>query len=145
MPYKSVTVTSAHSTYEQAPKTNQFYVGFSSVDIANTNSKLYDLDLIKQDILNEFNTRKGERVMNPTFGSVIWDILMEPLTPAIQDLLSQDIERICKSDPRVTPTQINISEFNSGYLVEITLKLVNSDQSTNLRLTFDQQAGLIVQ
>jgi hypothetical protein len=67
------------------------------------------------------------------------------LTPAIQDLLSQDIERICKSDPRVTPTQLNISEFNSGYLVEITLQLTDSDQSANLRLTFDQQAGLIVQ
>ena len=68
MAYKSLEINNARAVYKQAPKTSQFYVGFSSIDIANTNSKLYDLALIKQDIINQFNNRKGERVMNPEFG-----------------------------------------------------------------------------
>ena len=131
MAYKSLEINNARAVYKQAPKTSQFYVGFSSIDIANTNSK--------------FNTRKGERVMNPEFGSYIWDIIMEPMTSEIQNVLENDITTICNSDPRVVPTEIKISDFNAGYLIEITLQLVGTDQSANLILNFDQEVGLLIQ
>jgi phage baseplate assembly protein W len=145
MAYKSIEITNARAVYKQAPKTSQFYVGFSSTNIANTNSKLYDLDLIKQDLINHFNTRKGERIMNPDFGSVIWDLIMEPLTPDLQVVIQEDINAICNSDARVVPTQIKISELTTGYLVEITIQLVGSDQSANLSLNFNQNIGLLAQ
>jgi len=145
MPFKSIEITNANQVAQQTTKVSQFYKGFSSVDPANTTSKLYDLDLIKQDILNQFNTRKGERLMNPTFGSIIWDVLMEPLTPQVSDALNRDIVAICNSDPRVTPTQINLREYPTGYVVEVTLKLKGTDQSSNLIMTFDQKIGLRVQ
>ena len=145
MPYKSLEITNASSIYKQAPKTSQFYIGFSSVDIANTNSKLYDLDLIKQDIINQFQTRKGERVMNPTFGTIIWDVLNEPMTPEIHDLLVTDLQTICASDPRVTPTQINVNEQPGGFLIEITVQLVGTDQSSTMLLNFNKETGLLVQ
>jgi phage baseplate assembly protein W len=145
MAYKSIEITNARAVYKQAPKTSQFYVGFSSTNIANTNSKLYDLDLIKQDLINHFNTRKGERIMNPSFGSVIWDLIMEPLTPDLQLVIQEDIDAICNSDARVVPTQIKISELTTGYLVEITIQLVGSDQSANLSLNFNQTIGLLAQ
>ena len=145
MPYKSLVITNANAILQQPVKTAQFYMGFNSQDPANTTSRLYDFDLIKQDILNHFNTRKGERVMNPEFGSIIWDVLMEPLTDQITQALNTDITTICNSDPRVIPTQINIKEFQSGYLIEITLQLTGTDQSSNMILTFDQNTGLTVQ
>jgi phage baseplate assembly protein W len=145
MPYKKLEITNAAAVYQQAPKTSQFYKGFSSTDIANVNNKLYDLDIIRQDIINQFKTRKGERVMNPTFGTVIWDVLMEPMTDEIYDLLSQDITSICNSDPRVVPTQINLNELDGGYLIEATIQLVGTDQSTSLKLFFNQEVGLVVQ
>lgn len=145
MPYKSIEITNASTVYEQAEKTSQFYVGFSSLDPTTSNSKLYDFDLIKQDIINHFNTRKGERVMNPTFGTIIWDMLMEPLTQQVKELLNQDIIQICNYDPRVTPVQINLVEYPAGYIIELTLALKGTDQSSNMRLTFDQNAGLSIQ
>ena len=108
-------------------------------------SRLFDLDLIKQDIINQFNTRKGERVMNAQFGSINWDLLMEPLTEATTEALKDDIQAIVSSDPRVTPSQIKLTEYDNGYLLELTLTLVNTDQSTNLKLSFDQKLGLVVQ
>ena len=145
MPYKNIEINTAGSIYQQAAKQSHFYKGFSSVDNTNLGNKLYDFDLIKQDIINHFRTRKGERVMNPTFGSAIWDLIMEPLTNEVRTLLTQDITRICNFDPRVTPTQIDLTEYPSGYLLELTLLLNGTDQSANLKLGFDQKIGLQVQ
>jgi len=145
MAYKSKVITTTESIYQQPTKLNHFYKGFSTVDIGNTSNNLYDLELIKQDIINNFNTKKGERVMNPEFGSIIWDLLMEPLTDVTTALLREDIEKICTTDLRVVPTQMDITEFTQGYLLEITLETVDTNQSINMKLTFNQETGLIFQ
>jgi phage baseplate assembly protein W len=145
MPYKNLEITPVNYSEQHTDKLSQFYKGFSTVNPTNRGSKLYDFDLIKQDILNQFNTRKGQRVMNPTFGTIIWDILMEPLTPQIKDLLTQDINTICNFDPRVYPLEIKINEYPQGYLIEITLAMKNTNQSSVLKLAFDQKIGLRVQ
>jgi phage baseplate assembly protein W len=144
MPYKTIELTNANAINEQPAKLNHFYKGFSSLS-ANPGSRLYDLDLIKQDIVNHFNTKKGSRVMKPNFGSAIWDLLMEPLTEQTRDALKDDITAVCTLDPRVSASQIDITEYPSGFILEITLSLVNSDQSDVLKLTFNQQLGLVTQ
>jgi phage baseplate assembly protein W len=145
MPYKNLEITNAAVVYQQPTQQTHFYKGFSSVDDTNTGSRLYDLDLIKQDIINQFNTKKGSRVMNPTFGSSVWDLLMEPLTDQTQDALRADITKICTSDPRVTPIQMDLTEYPNGYVLELTLLLNATNQSTSMKLTFDQSIGLITQ
>jgi len=145
MPYKSLEITNALAQTEPSSKRMQFYKGYSSVDLSNPTSKLYDLELVKQNIVNTFSTRRGERVMNPEFGSIVWDVLMEPMTPAIREALNKDIERICSSDPRATPTAIKLTEFQSGFIIEVTVKLKGSDQSSQVIMTFDQNIGLTVQ
>jgi phage baseplate assembly protein W len=145
MPYKSIEINNANAIVEQVQQVSHFYKGFSSVNPSNTTAKLFDLELIKQDIINQFNTRKGERVMNPNFGSIVWDVLMEPMTPEVRHALNDDITAICNSDPRVTPTQINLTEYPTGYIIEVALLLNGTDQSSVLRLSFDQHIGLSVQ
>lgn len=145
MPYKSIEISNATQVSEPSSKKFQFYKGYSSVNPANPTSKLFDLDLIKQNIINTFNTRLGERVMNPTFGSIIWDAIMEPMTPALRDALNKDIHRICNSDPRAVATQIRLTEVQSGYIIEVTMKLKGSDVSSDMILNFDQTIGLTVQ
>jgi phage baseplate assembly protein W len=121
---------------------SHFYKGFSSVGDTSFGTRLYDFELVKQDIINNFNTRKGERLMDPEFGCVIWDLLMEPLTDGVREQLTSDITAICNKDPRVYPTQIQLTELDSGFLLELTLVLKQTDQSSLLRLTFDQSIGL---
>ena len=145
MPYKNLEINPANYSEQHTDKLSQYYRGFSTADPTNRGSKLYDFDLVKQDILNQFNTRKGQRVMNPTFGSIIWEVLMEPLTPQIEALLKKDVTDICNSDPRVYPLQILVNEFQQGYLIEITLAMKNTNQSSVLKLSFDQKVGLTVQ
>jgi len=145
MPYKNLEINPANYSNQHTDKLSQYYKGFSTVNPINRGSKLYDFDLIKQNILNQFNTRKGQRVMNPKFGTIVWDILMEPITPQIKDLLIQDINSICSSDPRVYLLKIDITEYPQGYLIEIILAMKNTNQSSVLKLVFDQKIGLRVQ
>lgn len=145
MPYKNRELNPVRYSDQHTVKKSQFYKGFSTLDPNNFGSKLYDFDLIKQDILNHFNTRKGSRVMNPNFGSIIWDLLMEPLTEQIKELLTQDIDYICNFDPRAYPTNILINQYEKGFIIDITLNLKNTDESDNMRLIFDQNIGLMAQ
>jgi len=145
MPYKNIVITNANVVQQQAPQQSQFYVGFSTVNPSNTNSKLYDYELIKQDLINNFNTRRRERVMKPSFGSAIWGLLMEPLTDQTAQLIQKDITDICNSDPRISPTLIKVSEYSGGYLLELTLVVNATDQSINMSVVFDQEVGLVAQ
>lgn len=142
MAYKNLVITPPNLNNVTTKKTSQFYKGFSTVDESTTNVKIYDYELIKQDILNQFNTRKGERVMNPVFGSVIWDLIYEPLTPAVKQQIAADIDRILASDPRVIPTRVNIVEQDYGFLLELTLTYKSTDVSDSMVLSFDKRVGL---
>jgi phage baseplate assembly protein W len=145
MPYKNIEIGSIKTAQTKvAVKQSQFYKGFSTQNPDGASTKLFDFELIKQDIINHFRTRKGERVMNPTFGSIICDLLMEPLTDEVRDALQKDVTEICNFDLRVAPLQIDLTEYDNGYILELTLLLKGTDQSTNLKLQFDQKVGLSV-
>lgn len=145
MSYKNIEINSSQSNQQHTAKQSQFYVGYSSVNPNILGTTLYDFDIIKQDIINQFNTRKGERVMNPEFGTIIWDLIFEPFTDDVKQALSDDISRVCNSDPRAVPIQIDINEQEYGMLLEITLKYVNTDQTANMTLSFDKKLGLTAQ
>ena len=56
------------------------YRGYSSFEFEATGSfKINDVELIKLDLLNHIFTRRGERVMMPRFGTIIPDLVFEPL------------------------------------------------------------------
>jgi len=68
------------STKQKPVITSKAYRGLSSVNPDNNSSTLYDLALIKQDLLNHFHIRQGEKLMNPEFGTIIWDAIFELFT-----------------------------------------------------------------
>ena len=70
---------------------------------------------------------------------------MEPLTLQVRNALTKDIEEICTFDPRVYPTQIQINEYEQGYVIDIILVMKNTNQSETIKLTFDQKIGLSLQ
>ena len=143
MPYKNIVISPSKYVSQNTAKSSQFYKGFSTLDDTKTSVKIYDFDLIKQDLINQLNTRKGERVMNPTFGTIIWDLLFEPLTPEVKQQISDDLNRILNYDPRATPTQINIVQADNGFLIELTLLMNGTDQTQNMRIAFDKTVGMI--
>lgn len=141
--YDKVVLPAAHDNNQQvAPK---MYKGFSSVSTNTENFNLYDLDLIKQDLLNHFYIRQGERLMQPTFGTIIWDLLFEPLTEQVKDLILQNVNQIINYDPRVIAKNVTVTPYESGLQIECQLVYRTYNLSESLRLRFDQTNGLLIQ
>jgi phage baseplate assembly protein W len=144
MPYKGLVITPTQYNPGFTVQDSQFYRGFSTVDPTATDVKLYDYSLIKQDILNQFQVRQGERVMMPNFGTVIWDLLYEPYTDSTKSKIAADVQRICTGDPRAACNEINIVEQEYGMLLEITMTYSGANQTEKLILNFDKEIGLSV-
>jgi phage baseplate assembly protein W len=124
-------------TGQQIPGTKT-YKGFSTISPDANSFALYDLPLIKQDILNHFHIRQGERLENPEFGTIIWDCLFEPLTEEVKSLIQQNVESIVNYDPRVIPDQIVVTSYESGIQIECRLTYLPYNIRETLQLRFDQ-------
>jgi phage baseplate assembly protein W len=127
---------------KQSP--TKMYRGFSTVSTATENFALYDYELIKQDLLNHFYTRQGERLMQPEFGTIIWDLLFEPLTGHIKDLILQNVNEIVNYDPRVQAESVIVTSYDQGIQIEFTLKYVIYNVQQKIQLRFDQANGLLI-
>ena len=112
------------------------YKGFSTLG-SSRNFRLTDFDLIKQDILNHFNIRKGEKLMRPNFGTIIWNTLYEPFTEDLKSVLVQDVQAIAQYDPRVSFDNIIITEYDQGILIELQLRYVLTNQTDIMMLRFN--------
>jgi phage baseplate assembly protein W len=121
------------------------YKGFSTISGESNAFSVYDLSLIKQDILNHFNTRQGERLENPTFGTIIWDILFEPMTEDIKQLIIKNVEDIINYDPRVSANSVTVTTYESGIQIECLLTYMPYNIQEAIQLKFDQANGLIGQ
>ena len=138
--YKKITLPAANHTESLRPK---MYKGFSTVNTNTENYNLYDFELIKQDLFNHFYTRQGERLMQPTFGTVIWDLLFEPLTEELKALVVQNVNTIINYDPRIRAQNVIVTAYESGIQIECNLTYMPYNISQNLKLRFDQKAGLL--
>ena len=110
--YNQKSVATNKATTAQT-STSFKYKGFSSAAIKN-NFKLYDMELVKQDLLNHFYIRKGEKLENPNFGTIIWDMLFENFTPEVKKLITDDVEQIINYDPRIQVTTLTIDSTDMG-------------------------------
>ena len=112
------------------------YKGFST-QAGSKNFRLTDFDLIKQDILNHFNIRKGEKLMRPNFGTIIWNVLHEPFTEDLKSVITQDVQAIASYDPRVSFDNIIITEFDQGIQIELQLRYVLTNQTNVMLMNFN--------
>lgn len=115
------------------------YRGFSTIDQVKK-FRLTDLELVKRDLLNHFAIRKGEKLMQPNFGSIIWNMLYEPLTPDVQALITADIKRIIEYDPRLNVGGVLVNELDNGLQIQIDLTYLPENYSDRLILQFDNQS-----
>jgi len=117
------------------------FKGFSTIDQEWGNFKLYDLDLAKRDLLNELYTRKGERIMSPQFGSIIWDLLFDPMTDENVEIIREDCLRIVSKDPRLQLKQLDVQENfdQQSITVAILLNYVPTATLTELVAVFQRE------
>ena len=115
------------------------FKGFSS-RADNQNFKVYDFECAKQDLINRLSVRKGERVENPEFGTIIYDLLFEPFTEALKDAITEDITANLNADPRIGTEEITVVEADHGIAIQATLKYIPLDITEKLAFKFDENS-----
>ena len=115
------------------------FKGFSS-RADKKNFKLYDFEVAKQDLINRLSVRKGERVENPEFGTVIYDAIFEPFTEALKDAIVDDITANLNADPRISTEEILVTEADKGIAIQATITYVPLNITEKLRFNFDENS-----
>ena len=104
------------------------FIGYSSVDRKFGNFTLKDVELAKRDLLNHFYTRKGERLGDPEFGSIIQDMVFEPLDDRTVNAVEDDVRDVVANDPRWILNTLNIT--TGQHTIECILNLIYKPDST---------------
>ena len=115
------------------------FKGFSS-RAERQNFKVYDFECAKQDLINRLSVRKGERVENPEFGTIIYDCLFEPFTEALKDQITEDITANLNADPRLATEEIQVMEVDHGIAIQATIRYIPLDITEKLQFKFDQNS-----
>lgn len=113
--------------------------GFNTID-QSKKFRLTDLDLVKRNLLNHFKIRKGEKLMQPNFGSVIWNTLFEPLTEETKKIIIDDVTAVVGYDPRLIIDGVIIQQLDSGLQLQISLTYKPTNISTTMNLNFNKNS-----
>ena len=120
------------------------YVGFSTVNRDFDSNTLYDYELARTDLLNAFYIKKGEKLENPNYGTIIHDTLFEPFTSEISTAVEEDVIEIVDKDPRWTLDTLRVQQEEYGLNLALEITYVPYNISESLSLDFNQETGLAV-
>ena len=117
------------------------FKGFSS-RAEQQRFKVYDFECVKQDLINRLSIRKGERVENPEFGTIIYDCLFEQFTEEVKEAIVDDITQNLNVDPRINAQEIRVSQADYGIAIQATITYVPLDITEKLQFHFDENSLL---
>ena len=124
-------------------RNTRIFRGHSTVGRTFAASKLYDIELVKQDLLNHFNILKGEKLENPEFGTNIWLYLFDPLDDELKASVIEDVEEIINYDPRVELDKVEVNQYEHGLSVRVSVLYTGYGLGETMDMLFDQQQGLL--
>lgn len=117
------------------------FKGYSTVDIRFGSVVLEDIELAKRDLLNHFYTRKGERLGEPEFGSILPDLVFEPLDEFTTDLAEDDVREIVRLDPRwiLNDLDVQVGDHTITCVLNLTYKVSSTLEELYLKFTAEEE------
>jgi phage baseplate assembly protein W len=114
----------------------KLYKGFSTIGSPFGKWRKTDLETLKQDLINHFYIKKGEKLMNPEFGSNVPLMVMEPLDEQTRQAIIADVKEVIANDPRLVASSVDIREYDQGVQISIQMVYPEYDLSNTINLTF---------
>ena len=103
-----------------------------------------DIEAIKNSIRNIFNTRKGQKILSPEFGSNLDQFLFERVDNFVGNIIGKTIlDNLQNFEPRVEVININVYPFpdQNLYRIQVIYNFlqINKQQSVTLSVMNDGQ------
>jgi phage baseplate assembly protein W len=89
--------------------------------------KAVDIEAKRSEIIQILKTRKGERVMRPTFGSNLWSIVFSGEdVDVLKTFIETDIRTAISVDPsiEIEHVEVVIKDTDAGRIVEVDVDFV---------------------
>jgi len=114
------------------------YKGFTTI---NRYKKfgINDFDLVKRDLLNHFSIPKGQKLMNPNFGSAVWNLLFDPFEENTKRSVEEDVRQIVSYETRVAVKTLVISQYENGIQIDLELIYIPTNQVDQISARFDRE------
>lgn len=100
------------------------FVGFSTFGKRTGTRVLEDKELAKRDLLNHFYTRRGERLGEPEFGSILPELVFEQFDQLVIDAADEDVRTIIGLDPRWQLIDYRIEAENHSLTITVQIRYV---------------------
>ena len=113
-----------------------YFVGFNTVGQPNPPYSLTNVDIVKRDINNHFATPMGSRVMLPSFGTRIYEMLFDPFDEYTKNAIIEDAVRVVQSDPRVALQNIDVFQEDQALTVVMVLLFKPESITDSMFVTF---------
>lgn len=117
----------------------RLFVGFSTLETNSKTQQFADLALIKRDLISNFYTRPGERLMLPNYGCGIWLLLFEPFDPVTKDAIIYEAQKVVANDSRLQLKNINVIQIDQGILLQMEIYYVPFNVLDTFTLTFNNK------
>jgi phage baseplate assembly protein W len=115
--------------------------GYTTISEPYTSKSLSGLELAKQDLLNHFKIRKGEKWSDPTFGCNLELYVFQPLDQETQDSINEEVYNVISYDPRfeISDSIINVVHDAHSVTVNVKLTYLPTTTATELQIKFDKE------
>lgn len=119
------------------------YIGFSTADFLTTRTFVKtNVEIVKQDIINHIFTSKGERVMMGSFGTIIPDLVFQPLDEITIRQVHDEVLNVINFDPRVQVLSFTVTPDFDNHSITVSADLLyielNITDNLNLNIQFEQ-------
>lgn len=104
-------------------------------------TRVFNEDAVKRSIRNIILTNKGEKLMEPLFGSNINAVLFEQMTPASEDILKHYVTTAIENhEPRAQVIGVVVSALYdmNAYGVTIVFNTINSKEPVSMELLINR-------
>jgi len=115
-------------------------IGYSTINSEYTSELLTGMELAKQDLVNHFNIRKGEKWTDPEFGSNLPFLVFQPLDESTILEITEDVRDVVSNDPRfeVDSNTVNVKTDEHYITVIVRLIYLPTTTATELQIKFDK-------
>ena len=122
-----------------------YYSDVNSLMQAHPNTKdisvVENEDSVKNAIRNILLTRKGERFFNPSFGSGIYSVLFENMSPATEgDLRTLINNALDNHEPRANVLKLEVSPYpdENGVVITLVFSVINRTEPVVMNILLDR-------
>jgi phage baseplate assembly protein W len=115
------------------------YKGFST-SAGNIDTRLSDIELVKQDLRNHLSVQRGEVRGVPRFGSRLKEMIGQPLNSFTKNIVENDVRTAINYDPRVELRKIEISSDIHSITIKARLYYVEHDIEDDFEYFLEERA-----